>query len=474
MRRRPPPDGKKRRAARQARPTRCGVAFRENTMAMTRRDFLKGGIMTAGVCTGSSLLPGRAASGREISPFPAHAPCGTGVGVFPGRVVWTRDPSAVRWDGQGYWWQPEHFSESAVLAMVRSGIAALAGTSDAVAGWQTLFRHHNESRGRSGGCAPGQRLAVKANMNGAGAYSDDPHGRTHESYTSPVLLRALLLSLIEDAGVAPQDITVYDAGRVIPEYMRRMCSSGPLTGVLFRHRDPNGPLDALPDRHCPVRWSRDIAGAVNYLPACVTEATYLINLASLKGHCYGMTLCGKNHFGSILNADRMRAPQAAGLHALVSSSRMGDYAVLADLTANRHLGGKTMLCMLDGLITAPGESVNITREKALWRQPPFNGNFCSSLFFSQDPVAIDSVGADFLVNEPVMREHNALLRHYRGMENYLHEAALIASPPSGTIYRDGFGGVVSNLGVHEHWNNPEEKLYSRNLGGKEGIELVRA
>lgn len=31
---------------------------------------------------------------------------------------------------------------------------------------------------------------------------------------------------------------------------------------------------------------------------------------------------------------------------------------------------------------------------------------------------------------------------------------------------------VTNLGVHEHWNNSAEKLYSRNLGKDEGIELV--
>ena len=28
------------------------------------------------------------------------------------------------------------------------------------------------------------------------------------------------------------------------------------------------------------------------------------------------------------------------------------------------------------------------------------------------------------------------------------------------------------LGVHEHWNNPVDKQYSRNLGTGNGIELV--
>jgi hypothetical protein len=29
-----------------------------------------------------------------------------------------------------------------------------------------------------------------------------------------------------------------------------------------------------------------------------------------------------------------------------------------------------------------------------------------------------------------------------------------------------------NLGVMEHWNNPKEKKYSRNLGKQIGIELI--
>jgi hypothetical protein len=31
---------------------------------------------------------------------------------------------------------------------------------------------------------------------------------------------------------------------------------------------------------------------------------------------------------------------------------------------------------------------------------------------------------------------------------------------------------LASLGVHEHWNNAEEKKYSRNLGTGQGIELV--
>ena len=45
--------------------------------------------------------------------------------------------------------------------------------------------------------------------------------------------------------------------------------------------------------------------------------------------------------------------------------------------------------------------------------------------------------------------------------------------PSGTTYTDGNSHTLTNLGVHEHWNNSEQKLYSRNLGKEEGIDLMQ-
>ena len=56
------------------------------------------------------------------------------------------------------------------------------------------------------------------------------------------------------------------------------------------------------------------------------------------------------------------------------------------------------------------------------------------------------------------------------------EAALAHKPPSGTFYDpDHKGNVVrlKSLGVYEHWNNPADKQYSRNLGTGKGIELVK-
>lgn len=151
---------------------------------------------------------------------------------------------------------------------------------------------------------------------------------------------------------------------------------------------------------------------------------------------------------------------------------MGIYSPLVDLMGNYQIGTKTVLYLLDALICAPSEGASITKANSTWQQAPFNGDYTSSIFLSQDPVAIDSVGADFLMNEPTVTENNSSLRGNPNVENYLHEAGLVKGAPSGNIYYDGNGGRLSNLGVHEHWNNAQEKKYGRNLGREEGIELV--
>ena len=188
------------------------------------------------------------------------------------------------------------------------------------------------------------------------------------SYTNPVLLKALLISLVEDAGVAPSDITVYDVSRIFPVYMVDMCTKGKLKGVHFVGRN-NG----VANKKKPVHWSRSFRGAVNYLPTCVTRAEYVINFANLKGHSYGITLCGKNHFGSFINGNEMRPPEGANLHQFLTMDKMKVYSPLVDLMANYELGDKTVLYMLDALICAASEGASVTEDSSRWQQAPFDG-----------------------------------------------------------------------------------------------------
>ena len=410
-------------------------------------------------------------SGSDIaydSLFPKHEPYGTGVGAMPGRVVWAYNPDSVEWDGNGWWWEVEHFDETVIQSMVNESIAALGGKDTAAESWQALFTAHNISHNRGeNGYQTGEKIAIKANINGSGLNSDDASGETEMSYTNPVLMKALLVSLVEEAGIPPEDITVYDVSRIFPDYMVEMCTEGSLSGIHFVGR-----INGVADESAPINWSYEVGGDTNYLPACVTEAAYMINLANLKGHSYGMTLCGKNHYGSYINSNRMRPPVGANLHGFLAGAEMDEYSPLVDFMANEYLGGRTMLYMLDAIICAPSEGASITGENSRWQQAPFGGDYTSSVFVSQDPVAIDSVGADFLANEPAITERNGTMAHNPAVENYLHEAGLVADAPSGIVYQNGNGEPVTNLGVHEHWNNAEERLYSRNLGKEEGIELI--
>ncbi|MDE6259827.1 MAG: DUF362 domain-containing protein [Oscillospiraceae bacterium] len=399
--------------------------------------------------------------------YPQHEPYGTGIGAMPGRVVWAHNPDCVEWDGDGWWWELSHFDATAIQSMVDDSIASLGGQETAQAGWEALFLAHNQSRGKTGGYAAGEKIAIKANINGSAVMDDDTSGETKMSYTNSVLLKALLTSLVEEAGVKPSDITVYDVSRLFPDYMVELCTQGNLDGIRFVGRN-NG----VADESAPIQWSYQFSGKVNYLPTCVTEAEYIINLANLKGHSYGITLCGKNHFGSFINGNTMRPPEGANLHQWLTRNEMGIYSPLVDLMANTDLGGKTVLYMLDAIICAPSEGASITGDNSRWQQAPFNGHYTASVFVSQDPVAIDSVGADFLMNEPTVTSRNGALKDNPTVENYLHEAGLVADAPSGTVYTDSRGNAVTNLGVHEHWSNSVDKQYSRNLGKDEGIELI--
>lgn len=58
----------------------------------------------------------------------------------------------------------------------------------------------------------------------------------------------------------------------------------------------------------------------------------------------------------------------------------------------------------------------------------------------------------------------------RNCDNYLKEGAGGKNVHLGD-YRPN-GVKTGSLGVFEHWNNPQDKRYSRNLGKKEGIELI--
>jgi hypothetical protein len=144
-----------------------------------------------------------------------------------------------------------------------------------------------------------------------------------------------------------------------------------------------------------------------------------------------------------------------------------------DLMGSPNLGGKTMLYILDGLY---GTYTNVGRvtENDRWKNL-FNNEWSASLFLSQDPVAIDSVGLDFLRAEWGFDLGFSGAKAFPkgsivNSDNYMIEAARGTNAVLGAYKPNG--KEIGSLGVHEHWNNAQDKKYSRNLKSKKnGIEL---
>ena len=109
---------------------------------------------------------------------------------------------------------------------------------------------------------------------------------------------------------------------------------------------------------------------------------------------------------------------------------------------------------------------------------PFNNDWSSSILVSLDPVAVSSVALDILQVEFQVEDLTTTPPRYtyvrfNAVDDYLHQAASSDWWPEGITYDpEGDGTPIASLGVHEHWNNPVDRKYSRNLGIGDGIELV--
>ncbi len=150
------------------------------------------------------------------------------------------------------------------------------------------------------------------------------------------------------------------------------------------------------------------------------------------------------------------------------TNKLGQPSFSPFIFGHKSLGGKELLYLIDGIFTSKRNEVGMIKFTTL------DNDWCSSLFISQDPVAIQSVGTDILCNEPNVTDNNPSF--IEDLDNFLIESALAGNPPSGFKYDPENDGtfIQESFGVHEHWNNAKERKYSRNLGKKEGIELITA
>ncbi len=386
-------------------------------------------------------------------------PVGKGRGIHPGRVAWSHAPGAARWiPGEGRWYEDKWNSQEATDGMVADVLTTLTGELSQAEAWNALFNDFNKRTGRKKrGYKKGEKIAVKLNLNNTFEYADN-----EQINASPHLTLSLLRSLVNEGGVPQDAITLFDASRFMTDALYKKCHEE-FPNVHYVDNEGTEGREKATYTEDAITYSSDNGKLARGLANCVIDADYLINVALLKGHGgQGVTLCAKNWYGATDINRNFRKNQ----HNNFNQSRTGRprYMTFTDYMGHKDLGGKTMLFLIDGLYG----SMDVNgAPSGKWKMAPFNRDWPCSLFGSQDGVAIDAVGIDFLSSEfPAMADVD-----YCDM--YLVEAALAGNPPSGTTYDpEGDGTALKSLGVLEHWNNPSDKQYSRNLGENEGIELI--
>ena len=417
----------------------------------------------------------------------ANLPMGTGKGINPGRVVWEHNTNATNEDCPNNWgntWGLDaNTNQTVVNSMMSDGIQKLTGETTDADAWDAIFKYYNQEHGNGDvGYTAGEKIVIKINLNVNFWYGE------RATTTSPQICWALLNQLINVVGVAQADISIGDPNR------------DPFPDIYWDklHSDfPNVHYWGSGSGQTPIQQSDSPElhasnGSVDlYIPKSYVQATYMINMPVFKKHHRaGISITSKNHFGTIapfhggawdLHPSLPCPDGSAGANPdTAGHGAYGSYRCFVDIMGHEHLGGKTVLYIVDGLWS----STNWGHLPIKWAMAPFNNDYPNTIFISQDPVAIQSVCFDFLFNEfdydhPTEGEfddgdNTGPYPHYPGTDDFLHQAASSDYWPTGFTYdpEDDDSPLPSSMGVHEHWSNATAKMYSRNLGDTVGIELI--
>ncbi len=377
-----------------------------------------------------------------------NEPIGEGRGIHPGRVAWIHSPGVAHWDGHtGLWVEDRWNDQTLANAMIPEAVMKLTGEPSAKKAWQALFHHFNKTHGRGNhGYRKGETIAIKLNMNNAITHHD-----TIELNSSPFVTLSLVRSLVRDGGVREQDIILCEPSRAITDSIYNKVHRA-FPGVRFIDNiggEGREKCEYYPEQ---IVYSVDNGKMARGLAKCIVDADYLINTALLKTHSGpGVTLTTKNWYG----ATDISLMWRQNAHNNISQDKRHgkpQYKTFVDWMAHKDMGQKCMLFLIDG--TYGSRDVN-GAPNPKWMKEPFNGDWANSIIVSQDEVAGDAVGMDIIIGEwPEFQSLNYC-------DEYLREAASIPHAPSGTVYQQEGKPLDNPLGLFEHWNNPQERKYTK-------------
>lgn len=458
-----------------------------------RQQFLKSKYLVAGLFVLFGLSAGvwaimhtdsKANAAHALaSPQEVNAPIGEAKGIFPGRVVWTYNTDATNENctnlNNDYWYLEKNTDQDVVSSMVSSSIQKLTGATTDAEAWNKIFHYYNQNHGNGdAGYSPGEKIAIKINLNG----QNGSWPTQRNINTSPQLCYTVLDQLVNVVGVAQSDIGIGDPNfDMADDWYDKLHADFPQV----EYWGLGSGQTRITQSANPVLISSDGVNQ-DYLPQQYIDAAYMINLPVFKKHHRaGISICCKNHFGSVTPFTggawhlhySLPCPNATGTE---DNGEYGVYRCFVDIMGHEDLGGKTILMLVDGI----WGSINWGHPPVKWAMPPFNDDWPNSLFASLDPVAIESVCYDFLYyefdeNHPTEGEFvgddKGPFPHFSGTDDYLHQAADPNNWPSNIQYDpENDGTILGSMGTHEHWNNAVDKQYTRDLSSEgTGIELYK-
>ncbi|WP_428264113.1 DUF362 domain-containing protein [Haliangium sp.] len=314
-------------------------------------------------------------------------------GPFPGKVIETHHPGAVR---------DAVRDRAAVRAMMDRGMSALVGTDDAVEAWRHLF-------------SPGDRVGIKV----------VPVGAPHSISSFEVVLE--VIEGLVAAGVRKRDILVFERYKlggtglvkvgypdILPDGVHWECSSveyddaqlelsGQLPGR--GHEDHIAGYDRDVYRelaYCqpaPIHDPKDDRRLRSHLSTIVTrKVDKFISIPVLKDHnSAGITLSLKNLSHGLVNnvaRSHMRIPGRDRDGRGGTLNQCGTF--IPTIVSLPPIREKAVLQILDGLVAT------YEGGPSTWR-PTFSTWERGSLFFATDPVALDHIGWEIIDEERAAR-----------------------------------------------------------------------
>ena len=322
------------------------------------------------------------------------------------RVVRVASSAATDWDfSAGYYWQ--YINQNAVDRMVEEGVKSLTGAIDVVSAWQIIMANYS----------PGQTVGIKVNGN------DFWNNDQSEIDATPQLINSVIKGL-KSIGIPENNIRIIEGSlrdRYFYPYYYDIVNGLYPAVYFYDHDDTTFNIGGDARVDFPYAASQNITDLI-----VNTDHLILMPIMKAISRNWGLSGAIKLMMGVV--------PSPLNLHNYIDDQNANNAAVL--IYQNRHIKDKTRLIIGDGLFgmwtgihfSGAGEIPSDTPHPWV----TFSNGAPNNLFFSYNPVAIDSVMASYIDAERSSRSLPQLT-HSTDIAAQLAGLGPYEKPPFSTI-----------------------------------------